>query len=83
MPCCGGRRAALRTGGIRERVLPVVRDVPLPATEPLTTLRYLGRNPLILRGPVTGAVYRIGGEGATTLVRPADVAAFRATGLFI
>ena len=68
MSCCGQKRAAL-TGRMEQRVL-ATAPAPTPRTAGnAVVLRYLGTDPLSLRGPRTGRVYYFDAGSA------ADVAA--------
>ena len=77
MSCCSHRR---RTSSAFRPA--TIAPPPPAAPPPASALRYLGKHPLALRGPVSRRVYRMGPGRRLLAVDPADVAAMVRSGLF-
>jgi hypothetical protein len=80
MSCCGDRRAQLAREGIRSLQSPTPA-APQP-DEVGAALRYSGPVPMILRGPVSGAVYRMESVNELVPMAGSDVPAMLRTGWF-
>ena len=67
MPCCGGKRAAVRVA----YQAPVAReDASTPV--PSVLFEYRGAGAIAVTGPFTGKVYRFAGNGARSVVHGSD-----------
>ena len=86
MACCGDKRRQLNMGagpGHPGSNTPKAPTRPVQTTNSrLSALRYLGQDPLSLRGPRTGRVYHASGASAVMTVHPDDAPALLRTGLF-
>lgn len=80
MSCCGQKRAAL-TGRTEQRVRASAPAPALRVAGEAIVLRYLGADPLSLRGPRTGRIYYFE-AGSTADVAAEDVAPLLRTARF-
>jgi hypothetical protein len=82
MSCCSQKRlgqvaqSAIRAKSVAQNPDPVSRPVSG------TTLRYLGSDELLVRGPRSGRVYRFTADTPVIAVAPADFDALLKTRLF-
>lgn len=81
MSCCNrGRAPSLRT---------LLRSAPLPPSLPQgqgesgDMLRYRGKEDLVLRGPFSDRIYRVGPSRRLVEVAPADELTLLRSGLFV
>jgi hypothetical protein len=86
MSCCGQRRAAAAAsarapGQSVPNSSPAASAPSLPVSKDLL-LRYLGAQPLSLRGPRTGRAYYFAAPGSAMTVDANDAGALLGTGLF-
>lgn len=87
MSCCGQKRAAAASNAIQGRR----QATPIPAPTPAEVrkaagdglVRYLGAEPLSLRGPHSGRVYYFAEAGKTASVDEIDIDAMLRTRLFV
>ena len=66
MSCCGSQRRQMRINAPRAPVREPGRRLPAPY------FQYFGPTGLMVRGPVTGRVYRFAIRGAALAVDPRD-----------
>ena len=91
MPCCGQNRAAASSNGITRSTSSSDVSRPPDTPEPSAPrgssvanrrIRYVGTQPLSLRGPRTGRVYYFAGAGPAD-VDEKDIDALLRTQLFV
>lgn len=82
MGCCGDRRAALAGDGGRSQLRSRAWARPAPSAARRPSLRYVGPVPMVLRGPVSGTVYRFTRDGSPVVVAQSDEAALLRTDWF-
>ena len=73
MSCCGSRRASYRPGPVSST--PGGNATYRPVA--MTVFEYTGYAQLIVKGPVTGVVYRFDYHGQRAQVHGADVGSLR------
>lgn len=80
MSCCSSQRRASSSSPMLRAAVAVAQ--PRAAESTVVTLHYSGKTPLLLRGPFSGCVYRVGQSQKAVIVDPRDVEAMLRTGLF-
>ena len=86
MSCCGQKRAAAASASYgRSQATPIPAPTPTEVHKEAgdRLVRYLGANPLSLRGPHRGRVYYFAETGKTGSVDAIDIDAMLRTRLFV
>jgi hypothetical protein len=78
MGCCGRARDAVR----QEYASVTPEAAPARPLQPGAAIRYLGRSPILIRGPLTGRAWTFRPGEPDQLVDPHDAEVLVRTGLF-